>query len=435
MLFGFSNLEAEISYMNPIYMLLVIPFFFLAMGIEWAYMRAKKKNWYRINDSVNNLILGIGQQLWDLVFKGVTFGVYIWAYNNYSVFKIQATWWSFILCLIVFDLFFYWAHRWGHEVNIFWGAHSVHHQSEEYNLSVALRQSWFHHILAFFIFIPIPLMGFDPVTFGSAALVQTLYQFWIHTKAIGKLPRWFEFWLNTPSHHRVHHAINPAYIDKNHAGVFMIWDRLFGTFKEEEADTEITYGITTQLKSWNAAWANMHYYVEIFQKARLMKWKDKLKMLIAKPGWLPDYMGGFEDAKEVDTNSYKKYNADTNKWFKIYAIIQFIILLAGSVDYMAHFNEISMFYKVVFFLLILITMLITGAIFENKRWIAYAEYTRLALVMLSLNTFYYFWHLSWFNVTLVLSIIAFLGCVALFTYSYRYMRHLGTDLATFNNRT
>lgn len=239
---------------------------FLLIGIEWYYLRKKNIDGYRVNDSVNNLVVGLGQQVWGLVFKGFLFGVYIYFYNHFALIKIPATWWSFVLCLIAFDFFFYWAHRLGHEMNIFWAAHSVHHQSEEYNLSVALRQSWFHSALAFFIFLPIPMMGFDPVIFGAAAVTHTLYQFWIHTKAVGKLHPWIEFWINTPSHHRVHHAINPKYIDKNHAGVFMIWDRMFGTFKEEDTNEEIIYGITTQLKSWNPIWANVHYFVEMYKK-------------------------------------------------------------------------------------------------------------------------------------------------------------------------
>jgi alkylglycerol monooxygenase len=404
--------------MHPVYVLLAVPAFFLAMGIEWLYGYIKKKDLYRLNDSVNNLVVGLGQQLWSAVFKVVLFGIYVWFYNHYSFYKIPPTWWSFVLCLLAFDFFFYWAHRWGHEMNIFWGAHSVHHQSEEYNLSVALRQSWFHSMLAFFIFLPIPIMGFDPLIFGAAAIVHTLSQFWIHTKAIGKLHPWVEFWLNTPSHHRVHHAINPKYIDKNHAGLLMIWDRMFGTFKEEEVNDEITYGITTQLKSWNPAWANTHYYVEMYQKMRQMKGWDKLRMLVAKPGWLPDYMGGFQTVKEVDKTTFKKYDADTNIYFKIYAVIQFFLLLTGAGLYMNHYKEISLFYKVVFFLLILTTMLITGALFENKKWIAYAEYARLILVMISLNTFYYFWYLNWFSLTVVISSIGFAGCVAFFTYSY-----------------
>jgi len=404
--------------MHGAYILLAIPAFFIAMGIEYWYGAKHNKDWYRLNDSINNLVIGLGQQLWSLVFKVFLLGVYAWVYNNFAFIKIPPTWWSFLLCLLAFDFFFYWAHRWGHEMNIFWAAHSVHHQSEEYNLSVALRQSWFHSILAFVIFLPIPFMGFDPVIFGAAAVTHTLYQFWIHTKAVGKLHPWLEFWINTPSHHRVHHAVNPKYIDKNHAGVFMIWDRLFGTFQEEDTADVITYGVTTQLKSWNAAWANTHYFVEMYQKARSMKWADRFKMIFARPGWLPDYMGGTVTVKEVDRATYKKYDADTNLYFKIYAVVQFFILLGGSILYMVHYKEMSSFYKVIFFLLILITMLITGAIFENKRWIIFAEYTRLVLVMIGLNTFYYFWFINWFNFTIVASSIAFVACVAFFTYSY-----------------
>lgn len=404
--------------MNPAYILLAIPFFFLTMGIEWLYSYSRKKDWYRLNDSVNNLVVGLGQQLWSLLSKFFLLGIYMVIYTNYAFFHIPATWWSFVLCFIAFDFFFYWAHRWGHEMNIFWAAHLVHHQSEEYNLSVALRQSWFHNMLAFVIFLPIPFLGFDPKIFGAAAVIHTLSQFWIHTKAIGKLHPWVEYLINTPSHHRVHHAINPKYIDKNHAGFFMIWDRMFGTFKEEETGTEIYYGITTQLKSWNPVWANTHYFVEMFQKARSMKWLDKFKMIFAMPGWLPDYMGGTLPIPEPAENNFTKYNADTNIYFKIYVVLQYFIMLGGAVLYMMHFKEMSLFYRTIFFLLILITMLITGAIFESKRWVIYAEYARLVLVMLALNTFYYFWHLSWFNFTIIVSSIGFAACVVFFTWTY-----------------
>jgi alkylglycerol monooxygenase len=404
--------------MHPAYMLFAVPFFFLLMGVEWLYGYLKKKNVYRLNDSVTNLVVGIGSQVFGLIFKAMLFGIYIWFYNHFSVMKIPATWWSFILALLTFDFLFYWAHRWGHEMNIFWGAHSVHHQSEEYNLSVALRQSWFHNVLAFPIFLPIPILGFDPLIFGAAALVHTLYQFWIHTELIDKMPRWFEYWFNTPSHHRVHHSIDPKYIDKNHAGLLMIWDRMFGTFKAEEKDEPIHYGITTQFNSWNPAWANVHYYIELFQKAKNMRWLDRVKIIFAKPGWLPDYLGGFQTVKKVDDSSWKKYDSNSNIYFRIYAVIQFFVLLWANVQFMSHYREISTFYKVVFFALILITMLIIGAIFENKRWIVYAEYVRLVLAMISLNTFYYFWFINWFNAVMVASAIIFLGCVVFFTYSY-----------------
>lgn len=403
--------------MHPAYTLLAIPLFFLAMGIEWLWGYVKKKDVYRLNDSVNNLTVGLGQQVFSLVFKGMLLGVYVWLYNNYSFFHIPATWWSFILCFIIFDFFFYWAHRWGHEMNIFWAAHLVHHQSEEYNLSVALRQSWFHSALAFPIFLPIPIMGFDPAIFGGAAVLQTLLQFPIHTKAVGKLHPWIEYWFNTPSHHRVHHAINPKYLDKNHAGVIMIWDRMFGTFKAEEENEEIYYGITTPLKSWNPAWANLHYFVELFQKLRSMKAVDKLRMIFAEPGWMPDYLGGQQYAGEPSQANIAKYNADTNIYLKIYSVVQYFVMLGAGTLYMMNFKTMDAFYRVVFFLLIMITMLIIGSIYENKKWMIYAEYVRLVLVMLALNSFYYFWYINWFNFVIGVSATLFVACVIFFTYS------------------
>ncbi len=141
-------------------------------------------------------------------------------------------------------------------------------------------------------------------------------------------------------------------------------------------------------------------------------------MVVAMPGWLPDYMGGFQHVKEVDNNTYQKYDADTNSGFKIYAVVQFFLMLFASIAYMMHFKEMSLFYKVTFFMLILITMLITGGLFENKRWIVYAEYVRLILVMITLNTFYYFWYINWFNATMLVSSLGFALCIAFFTYSF-----------------
>lgn len=415
--------------MAPSYILFAIPFFFLLMGIEWWVARKQSKQVYRLNDSINNLVVGIGNRLFGLVNKGLLIGVAIWIKDHYAIWNIPATWWSFLLALLVFDFLFYWAHRWGHELNIFWGAHSVHHQSEEYNLSVALRQSWFHDMLAFPIFMVVPVMGFDVITFGSAAALHTIYQFWIHTKTIGRMPDWFEYIFNTPSHHRVHHSINPKYIDKNHAGVFMFWDRMFGTFQAEDSNDEIYYGITTQLKSWNPAWANVHYYTEMFQKAADMKWTDRIKFIWARPGWLPSYLGGYQAPKEVDAKQYAKYDSTTSLPMVAYGVLQFVILLTATIQYMRYFSDITLFYKAVFFVLIFITMLIAGAIFENRKWIWYAEYARLVIAVLFLNIFYYTSFISWFNVFVVASAIVFLFSVAWFTYS---VLHLKSNISNYS---
>ena len=360
--------------MESHYILFAIPFFFLLIGVELLYSWVKKKKYYRFNDAITNLNIGIGNQLMNLFFKAAIAAIYIYMYNNFALFYQEATVWSFILCFLAFDFLFYWAHRWSHEINFLWGAHVVHHSSEEYNLAVALRQPWFHNIIAFYIFLPLPFLGFDPVIFLSAAAFHTLYQFWIHTKAIGKFPKVIEYVFSTPSHHRVHHGVNPKYLDKNHGGVLIIWDRIFGTFKEEEEAP--VYGITKPLKSWNAAWANFHYYVDMFIAARKMsKWTDKVKMIFARPGWLPDELGGYQAPQEINEDTYKLFDTKTSTWLNYYVLVQFILITLGTVAFMYHFETISTFYKLVFLIVLILSLMICGAIFENKKWLIYSKLT------------------------------------------------------------
>ena len=192
------------------------------------------------------------------------------------------------------DFFYYWFHRWSHEVNAGWAAHIVHHQSEEMNLAVALRQSVFQGALSWVFYLPLALVGFPPAMFLTVSALNTLYQFWIHTRAIGKLGP-LEWVLNTPSHHRVHHGRNPKYIDRNHAGSLIVWDRMFGTFQEEEE--EPVYGITRPLASWNPVWANFHYWAELWRTARrATRLQDRFRIFWKPPGWRPEELGGYEPA-------------------------------------------------------------------------------------------------------------------------------------------
>ncbi|MEM7039936.1 MAG: sterol desaturase family protein, partial [Bacteroidota bacterium] len=331
-----------------------------------------------------------------------------------------------------FDFFFYWAHRWSHEINFFWAAHVVHHSSEDYNLSVALRQSWWHNLIAFFIFMPLPVLGFDPLIFFLAAGLHTIYQFWIHTQAVGKLHPWIEYVMNTPSHHRVHHGRNPKYIDKNHGGVFIIWDRLFGTFQaEEEAPT---YGITTPLNSLNPAWANLHYYAEMWGNMRKMRfWKDRWKMLWAKPGWLPEDMGGMQNPPPIDEAAKKKYDPKMRRHFTWYVAAQFGLIVLGLVGMMLYFEELSWFYRLTFFGILLLSTMICGALLENKRWVVRVEYVRLILVVLSVNSLYYFQYMDWFVTMLIASGAGFLVFNLWFTLSWRWAKRIETTYPHFKH--
>lgn len=384
---------------------MAIPAFLLLVLFEWLVIRRKKIEAYRLDDTVTNLNLGIGQVLMNAANKAFLLGIFIFTYENLRIFTIEPSIWTWIFCLIAFDFFFYWAHRLSHEINFLWGAHVVHHQSEYFNLSVALRQSWFHNLLAFFIFLPVPLLGIDPITFFTVASVNSFYQFWIHTEAIHRMPRWFEYIFNTPAHHRVHHGVNPKYIDKNHAGMFIVWDRMFGTFREEEETP--TYGITRPLKSWNPVWANFHYFVEMFQSAtRMRHWKDKLKIIIARPGWLPDELGGYQAPPEVDAVKYEKFvHLTPNKGLQMYVLVQLLLTIAGLSAFLFFFSQLTLFFKFWAFAMIILTVSISGGIMEQKIWVKYAEYLRLAMVIVGINSLYYFSFREWFEIMLIGSII------------------------------
>src|SRR5256885_6333663 len=236
------------------------------MGLELLIARVQEKDYYSLADSVADLGCGLVQQVVEAALKTVLFAGYLLLYGRFRSFDLKAAsplvW---IACLAGVDFLYYWFHRKSHEVNAFWAAHVVHHQSEEYNLSVALRQGAFQSVFSWVFYLPLAVLGFPPLVFLAVSSIDTLYQFWIHTRAIGRLGP-LEGVLNTPSNHRVHHGRNPKYIDRNHGGILIVWDRLFGTYAEEEE--EPVYGITTPLASWNPVWANLHYWVDLASRAR-----------------------------------------------------------------------------------------------------------------------------------------------------------------------
>ena len=193
---------------------------------------------------------------------------------------------SFLTAMVLWDFLYYWDHRWMHEVRLLWANHVTHHSSQRYNLSTALRQPWSPFLTAW-VFAPMPLLGFPTRTTTRAGQLNLLYQYWIHTEAIDRLPAPLERVLNTPSHHRVHHGVNPRYIDRNHGGALIVWDRLFGTF-EPEAET-VVYGLTTNIETFNPLRVASHEYVSICRDvSRSTTWRDRLSFVLRGPGWAYD---------------------------------------------------------------------------------------------------------------------------------------------------
>jgi len=358
---------------NPI--VLSIPIFFILIGIELLVERLTHKDLYRFPDAIANMSCGITSQLSGLFLTFLGIGIYTLLFENFALFTLEKTWYYWIILFLLVDLAYYWGHRLSHEVNLFWGGHVVHHQSEEYNLSVALRQSSLQTVWTFAFNLPIALLGFEPLHFALVSAFNTLYQFWIHTETIGKMG-WFEYVFNTPSHHRVHHGRNPKYIDKNHAGSLIIWDKMFGTFQAEEEKP--TYGITKPLNSWNALYANVSHYVEMGQDLkRIPSWLDKLRYLFKKPGWLPDYLGGYRAAPEVDRETYKKYETPAPMLLNLYVFFQYVICLIGTSLFLFNAGKFSLPEKAFIAMLVTIVVVNCGVLFENRAWARYAEWIRI----------------------------------------------------------
>lgn len=377
--------------LNPI--ILSIPIYFALIGIELLIQAIKKYRIYRLNDAITNISCGITQQVTGIFFKILSVAAYQYVYENFSFFSIPATWYNLILLFVLVDFFYYWAHRKSHEINLFWGGHVVHHQSEDYNFSVALRQGSFQIIWTFFFYIPIALLGFDTLNFVLMSGLVTVYQFWIHTETIGKLGP-IEWIFNTPSHHRVHHGRNPKYIDKNHAGVFIIWDRLFGTFQKEEEKP--TYGITKQTASWNPVWVNLQHYVEMVKGLKTMKgYKNKLNYIFNKPGWQPTEMGGTLPIPEVDPKTDRKFDKKTSGALSLYTLIQYFIILGVTALFLFNADKLAMWQSIVLVLLIIYGVMSCGIILEDKPYAGNVEISRLIItpiaIWLSLNQLIPIW--------------------------------------------
>ncbi len=274
---------------------LAIPFFIAAMLAEIAfvkYRRAKgiERGEFETMDTLTSLLMGTGNVVAGLLFGFISFGALMWFWQ-FRVIDLGISWWVGLVAFILDDLRYYWYHRIAHRCRWVWAEHVNHHSSQHYNLSTALRQSWTGHFTGMFILqVPMVLLGFHPAFVAFVYGFNLVYQFWIHTEAIDKMPRWFEAVMNTPSHHRVHHATNPRYLDANYAGTLIIWDRMFGTFVPELEEDRPRYGIIKNIGTFNPVKVAFHEWVAMFADAARpgLTISQRLQYLIRPPGWSHD---------------------------------------------------------------------------------------------------------------------------------------------------
>ncbi|HET6431508.1 sterol desaturase family protein [Dyella sp.] len=311
------------------------PFFFALIALEFIVARVRGQRVYRGNDTVNSIGLGVMSQIAGVFTKLLTLGIYAWCVEHLALFALPAhSLWVWISALLLYDLLYYWLHRMGHEVNILWAAHVVHHQSEQYNLSTALRQTSTGGLLGWIFYLPMALLGYPLEVFVAVALIDLLYQFWVHTEQVGKLG-WFDRVFCSPSNHRAHHAVNDRYLDKNYGGILILWDRLFGTFVEEDERDPPVYGTRSPLRSLNPLWANAEVYWSTWQDARrAARWRDRLQIWLRPPGWRPADVAArypkapFELARE-------RFDPPLPPRVALYCLVQFALLLGMTTHFLA----------------------------------------------------------------------------------------------------
>lgn len=360
------------------YIALAIPLFFVFIGLELAVARAKGRRVYRLSDSIVDLSSGTLQQVLLIFGTGVLLAAYGRLYEHRLFDPRASSAGPWVFTFFAVDLAYYWWHRVSHRVNLFWASHVTHHSSEEYNLSVALRQS----VTSAFSNLPftiwLALVGVPPVVYATIASFNTLYQFWIHTELIGTLGP-LEWVLNTPSQHRVHHAVNPRYLDKNYGGTLCVWDRLFGTFEPESE--RCVYGLVKPLRSFQPFWVQVHRYVEVFLLSlRAPAWPDKLRVWVKGPEWSVPGLPPLAPAPEVTDATRPKYDPPVAPGLRRYLWLQLVITMAGTFVLLFLQNELPRPAVATGAVLVALSTAAWGALIERRAWALPLEYLRLALL-------------------------------------------------------
>ena len=270
---------------------LAIPAFLLLMTVEALAGAAMQREIYEVKDAAASITMGLGNLAADLLAKIMQFTVLTYL-HRFAIFHIGFEWWAWLLLFFGDEFSYYWFHRVSHECRLFWASHVVHHSSERYNLSTALRQTWTGSFMSFVFWLWLPIVGFAPAMIMTMKAISLLYQFWIHTELVRSLGP-LEAVFNTPSHHRVHHGSNPRYIDRNHGGTLIIWDKLFGTFEPENPADPVRFGLTKNIETYNPVRIAFEEWIDMFRDVwRAPGWNNKLRYLLGNPGWRHEEQGG-----------------------------------------------------------------------------------------------------------------------------------------------
>ena len=348
---------------------LATPVFFLLIAIELAVGFKRQRNTYRLADAVSSISLGMLSQTSAVFTSLLRIGIYTALFEHVALWRNDAFWTSlpgWLLALVFYDFCYYWLHRMGHESAVLWAAHAVHHQSQDYNLSTALRQTSSGAVLGWVFYVPMALAGVPPLVFGVVALIDLLYQFWVHTEQVGRLG-WFDRWFCSPSNHRVHHAVNDAYLDKNYGGILILWDRMFGTFKDEDEQERCVYGTRGLLNSWDPLWANAQVYAGLAHDSwHARSWLDKLKVWIKPPGWRPADVAERFPKPAFSMAQMQLYHPSMSRAVQWFALVQFALLLTGVAAFLWQADAAPLAHNTLWFAVLLTVQWSLGALMQGR---------------------------------------------------------------------
>jgi len=351
-----------------------IPVFMLSILIEAWIAHRRGLRTYELADAITSLHFGVLSQIAGVFTRLLTFGLYILAFDHLRVLTLPANaWWVWVLALVLYDFFYYWVHRCGHEVNALWAAHQVHHSSEYFNLSTALRQTSTGAFLAWPFYLPMAVLGVPPIVFGAVALIDLLYQYWVHTELVRKLG-WMDRVFVTPSNHRVHHGQNDYCLDRNYGGILIVWDRLFGTFAEERDEEPVIYGIRKPLASYNALWGNLNVYADLLQRMKqVASWKEALRL------WIDPPAGRGVTPPPLDRAAVRRFEAPTSPAARRYAALQYALLAPLATHFIAIGPTLAWAPRLAYAIFILATIFVIGRLLEAHPEARRLEAWRLGL--------------------------------------------------------
>ena len=346
---------------------LATPVFLLLIAAEYGYGRWRGRNTYRLNDAINSISLGMLSQISAVLTRLFRVGLYTAVFSWVSFWHNEAFWTSpagWLLALVFYDFCYYWLHRAGHEVAVFWAAHVVHHQSQDYNLSTALRQTSSGALLGWIFYLPMAIAGVPPLVFGVVALVDLLYQYWVHTEHVGKLG-WFDRWFCSPSNHRVHHAVNEGYLDRNYGGILIVWDRMFGSFREE--GEPCVYGTRSPLQSWDPLWSNFEVYWALARDSwHAGSWTDKLRVWFKPPGWRPADVAERFPRPAFSLERVTRYHPPMTNAMAWFAGLQFALILAGVALFLWHADQLPVTQSAVWLAALTAALWAVGAAMQGR---------------------------------------------------------------------